>query len=143
MNFDYICCSVGTGGTISGLINSTQLNQKVIGFSALKGDFLQKDIRKFATNKNWILNVSTLTPTFMAIGPDASNQMPPSILSLKKNSSSTFLPLTNSPSMITLGYRGDLTTSGNDFKMDIKATPGYSFDGGAYAIVLLFTLSAQ
>ena len=53
--FDYICCSVGTGGTIAGIINSTSENQKVIGFSALKGDFVKYDIHKFTAKVNWIL----------------------------------------------------------------------------------------
>lgn len=53
--FDYICCAVGTGGTISGIINSAQPHQKVIGFPALKGDFLKNEICKFAKNKNWEL----------------------------------------------------------------------------------------
>lgn len=55
-DYHYICCSVGTGGTIAGIINSANPNQKIIGFSALKGDFLQKDIRKFAKGTNWELN---------------------------------------------------------------------------------------
>ena len=42
--YDYICCAVGTGGTISGIINSALPHQKVLGFPSLKGDFLQKDI---------------------------------------------------------------------------------------------------
>ncbi len=49
--FDYICCAVGTGGTIAGLINSAQPHQKIIGFPALKGDFLPEDICKFTANK--------------------------------------------------------------------------------------------
>lgn len=53
--FDFICCPVGTGGTISGLINASNKNQKILGFPALKGDFLQKDIRKFVTKTNWDL----------------------------------------------------------------------------------------
>jgi 1-aminocyclopropane-1-carboxylate deaminase len=53
--FDFICCAVGTGGTISGLINSSKDCQKVLGFPALKGDFLQEDIRKFANKDNWEL----------------------------------------------------------------------------------------
>jgi 1-aminocyclopropane-1-carboxylate deaminase len=53
--FDYICCSVGTGGTISGIINSALPHQKVLGFPALKGDFLKDEIRKFATNERWEL----------------------------------------------------------------------------------------
>jgi 1-aminocyclopropane-1-carboxylate deaminase len=53
--FDYVCCAVGTGGTISGIINSALPHQKVLGFPALKGDFLKDEIRKFATNENWEL----------------------------------------------------------------------------------------
>ncbi|WP_425459553.1 1-aminocyclopropane-1-carboxylate deaminase/D-cysteine desulfhydrase [Flavobacterium dankookense] len=54
-DFDFICCAVGTGGTISGIINSSKDCQKVLGFPALKGDFLQEDIRKFANMDNWEL----------------------------------------------------------------------------------------
>lgn len=54
--YDFICCSVGTGGTVSGIINASQEKQKIIGFSSLKGDFLKKDISKFVTKKNWNIN---------------------------------------------------------------------------------------
>lgn len=54
-DFNYICCSVGTGGTISGLINSAKPNQNVLGFPALKGSFLKQDIRKFTAKDNWDL----------------------------------------------------------------------------------------
>ncbi len=47
--------AVGTGGTISGLINSALSHQKVLGFPALKGDFLQDEIRIFAKHENWEL----------------------------------------------------------------------------------------
>ena len=53
--FDYICCAVGTGGTILGIINSSLRHQKILGFPALKGDFLQNEIRNFAQNYNWEL----------------------------------------------------------------------------------------
>jgi len=53
--FDYVCCAVGTGGTISGIINSALPHQKVLGFPALKGDFLKDEIRIFAKNENWDL----------------------------------------------------------------------------------------
>lgn len=54
-DFDFICCSVGTGGTISGIINCSKESQQVLGFPALCGDFLKEDIRKFATKSNWNL----------------------------------------------------------------------------------------
>jgi len=53
--FNYVCCAVGTGGTISGLINSALPNQKILGFPALKGDFLIDEIRIFAQKDNWEL----------------------------------------------------------------------------------------
>ncbi|MGB2143871.1 MAG: 1-aminocyclopropane-1-carboxylate deaminase/D-cysteine desulfhydrase [Flavobacteriaceae bacterium] len=55
LSFDIICCAVGTGGTIAGLINSSLPAQKIIGFPALKGGFLNEDICKFATQSNWEL----------------------------------------------------------------------------------------
>lgn len=53
--FHYICTSVGTGGTMSGLINCSQPSQQVLGFPALKGSFLQEDISKFVSKLNWKL----------------------------------------------------------------------------------------
>ena len=53
--FEYICCAVGTGGTISGLINSAKPCQQVLGFPAVKGDFLRQEIHKFAKPDNWKL----------------------------------------------------------------------------------------
>lgn len=53
--FDFVCCAIGTGGTISGIINSILPHQKVLGFPALKGDFLKEEICIFARNENWEL----------------------------------------------------------------------------------------
>ena len=54
VSFDYICVAVGTGGTISGLINTANKDQKVLGFPALKGAFLKKEITPFINQKeNW------------------------------------------------------------------------------------------
>ena len=56
VEFTHICSSIGTGGTITGIINSSNSNQNIIGFSSLKGDFLQNDITKFANKQNWTVN---------------------------------------------------------------------------------------
>jgi len=55
-DFTHVCCSVGTGGTISGIINSSHDSQKILGFSSLKGDFLSEQISNFVTKKNWKIN---------------------------------------------------------------------------------------
>jgi len=53
---DFVCCAIGTGGTISGIINSANNNQKILGFSAIKGSWdLKKDITNWTTNENWQL----------------------------------------------------------------------------------------
>lgn len=54
-SFDYICCAVGTGGTLTGIINSASEDQQVLGFPALKGDFLQEEIQKKTLKFNWEL----------------------------------------------------------------------------------------
>lgn len=45
INYTHICTSIGTGGTIAGLAGSIQAEQKLMGFSSLKGDFIHQEIR--------------------------------------------------------------------------------------------------
>ena len=54
-NYDVICCAVGTGGTIAGIIESSSDQQHILGFSALKGDFLKYDIQQWTNKTNWSL----------------------------------------------------------------------------------------
>lgn len=57
-HFDVICVSVGTGGTMAGLSNAADSKQRVLGFPALRGDFLKEDIRKFTHKENWELQTN-------------------------------------------------------------------------------------
>ena len=51
---DYICCAVGTGGTIAGIINTSNNKQKVIGFPAIQGfDVLEKDVKNWTNKQNY------------------------------------------------------------------------------------------
>jgi len=53
---DYICCAVGTGGTIAGIINTSTDKQTVIGFPAIKGFYeLKKDIESWTNKQSWKL----------------------------------------------------------------------------------------
>ena len=51
-DYDFICVAAGTGGTISGLINSAFDGQKILGFPSLKGVFLENEIEKLSPAKN-------------------------------------------------------------------------------------------
>lgn len=54
--FDFICSAVGTAGTISGIIRSTQSHQKVLGFPALKNaGFLYDEIKVYTQKQNFEL----------------------------------------------------------------------------------------
>ncbi|MGG5505502.1 MULTISPECIES: 1-aminocyclopropane-1-carboxylate deaminase/D-cysteine desulfhydrase [unclassified Myroides] len=57
VQYDYICCAVGTGGTIAGLINRSWDHQQVYGFPVLKGDFLAETISRYTQKKNWTLQL--------------------------------------------------------------------------------------
>ncbi|MFK8102767.1 MAG: 1-aminocyclopropane-1-carboxylate deaminase/D-cysteine desulfhydrase [Saprospiraceae bacterium] len=62
--FDYYCVSCGTGGTIAGMVTALDNDsaRQVLGFSALKGDFLQKEVATLMTSfngrkyENWKIN---------------------------------------------------------------------------------------
>ncbi len=51
--YDYICAAVGTGGTLSGLVKASYPNQKVLGFSALKGEFQREEVLKHTNKTNF------------------------------------------------------------------------------------------
>ena len=54
--YDYICTSVGTGGTMAGLINASSSHQNILGFSALKSGHLSEEIKRMTTKTNWSIN---------------------------------------------------------------------------------------
>jgi len=68
--FSHIAVSVGTGGTLAGISKAAFPHQEVLGFPALKGDFLQKDIRNFTSEKNWRLLVDFHFGGYAKIQPD-------------------------------------------------------------------------
>ncbi|MFQ3340864.1 MAG: 1-aminocyclopropane-1-carboxylate deaminase [Flavobacteriaceae bacterium] len=54
-DFEVICSSVGTGGTLAGLINSSSESQNIVGFNALKNTSIVKTIEKLTNKKNWTI----------------------------------------------------------------------------------------
>lgn len=60
--FSHYCLSVGTGGTIAGLIQSLAGKGQIVGFSALKGEFLEVEINSlfrqfdYPEFDNWSVN---------------------------------------------------------------------------------------
>lgn len=54
-DFEFTAVAVGTGGTLAGLSRSAGKGQKILGFPALKGDFLSADISRLTHRQNWEL----------------------------------------------------------------------------------------
>ncbi|MHA3052191.1 1-aminocyclopropane-1-carboxylate deaminase/D-cysteine desulfhydrase [Acinetobacter sp. ANC 4640] len=52
-HYDVFCCAVGTGGTLSGLIQASDSRHQLLGFSALKGEFLTQEVKQFTDKSNW------------------------------------------------------------------------------------------
>ncbi len=53
--FDYICCAVGTGGTLAGLSLSATEGQKILGFTVLDAPDLSHQLTSLAPRNNWEL----------------------------------------------------------------------------------------
>ncbi len=59
ISFDYLCLSIGTGGTMAGIIEGMNSSKNLIGFSSLKGgEFLVEEIRGMTSPEitNWSVN---------------------------------------------------------------------------------------
>lgn len=96
---------------------------------------------KIKATRPWTLSVKTLTPYFSGSGPYASQDMPPSVLGIKKTNSSDYTLLAFSDTPLFTGSRGGDFTPGNDFHADIKFTPGFTYAEGYYFITLVYTLT--
>ena len=61
-NYDYVVVACGTGGTASGIIAGLEGRSEVIGFSVLKGDFLEQEVDHWLSKAgkqelaNWSIN---------------------------------------------------------------------------------------
>lgn len=51
-SFDYLCCPVGTGGTIAGLSKYAETGQQVLGFKVVRDDSLEETVAKLSGTQN-------------------------------------------------------------------------------------------
>ncbi len=55
VDFSHICCAVGTGGTITGIIQHSNSKQHIMGFPVLKENYLHTEIQNKVETNNWEL----------------------------------------------------------------------------------------
>ncbi|MES2875069.1 MAG: hypothetical protein V4708_15185 [Bacteroidota bacterium] len=124
-------------------------SQSDISFNVSTADDIEKGVIKnqftrfrIKATRPWTLSVKSTTPYFSGSGPYASQNMPPSVLEIRKTNSTNFIPVSYSNVPLFTGNRGGNYTPGNDFKADIKFTPGFNYSEGYYFITLVYTLTA-
>lgn len=149
----------GMGQSFNGTINPVVSIQPVMAFSITNNasstinfthaqyangytisNFNTFDIK---SNLPWSISVSSATPVFSASGTYASNNMPASVIGVVKSGQSPFKQLASTDQVLATGNRGNTSTPGNSFNMDLMANPGYAYGPGIYSLTIVYTLSAQ
>ncbi|MDB5230019.1 MAG: hypothetical protein JWN76_824 [Chitinophagaceae bacterium] len=89
------------------------------------------------SNRPWNLTVKAGAASFS--GP-AGTTMPSNVLQVRKNGSASYLTLsTVDQNLVTNGTQG----ASNIVNIDYNANPGFSYNGGAYSLVVIFTATQQ
>jgi hypothetical protein len=163
LNFILLLCLISIKGSgqfsFSGNINSSVSIQPVMALSITNNasspltfantqysngytisNFNTFDIK---SNQPWKLSVSAATPNFSASGTHSSANMPASVIGVVKSGQSPFLQLSSTEQVLATGNRGNTSTLGNSFNMDLKADPGYNYGPGVYSLTIVYTLSPQ
>jgi len=80
IDFDYVCCACGTGGTLAGFVTGLKGRKKALGFSVLKGgSFLLNDVEKLIYDSvgkkynNWDINLDFHFGGYAKINSDLIN----------------------------------------------------------------------
>ncbi|HEV7350143.1 hypothetical protein [Telluribacter sp.] len=95
------------------------------------------------STSNWLITLRSSSDFFAASGGGSSNSMPVSTLSFRTNDESAFKTLSTTSQTLRTGSRGGSQTSGNYFTLDMKLSPGFSYNGGIYSTNLIFTITQQ
>jgi hypothetical protein len=99
-------------------------------------EVLNANTINYKTNKAWKVSVKALSADFS--GGAAATTMPASVIKVRKNGAASYISLSNSDQDLTTGARGS-----SNFDIDYKATPGYSYEAGTYAVTLQYTITNQ
>lgn len=83
IDFDYICCPVGSGGTLAGIVSGLKENQQAMGFAALNGkEYLNDEVTNLVHTQFSILHSKFCIIDDYTFGGYAKTK--PELLSFKK-----------------------------------------------------------
>ena len=99
-------------------------------------EVLNANTINYKTNKAWKVSVKALNANFT--GGAGTTTMPANVIKVRKNGSASYISVSASDQDIATGARG-----ASNFNIDYKATPGYNYEAGTYAVTLQYTITNQ
>jgi hypothetical protein len=99
-------------------------------------EVLNANTLNYKTNNAWKVSVKALSSDFT--GGAGATAMPASVIKVRKNGAASYVALSGTDQEIATGAKG-----ASNFNIDYKATPGYAFEAGTYAITLQYTITNQ
>ena len=122
------------GSTATGTVSFTSTSDYLNGVTVLNFNSFQ-----VRCNKSWIFTIQTTTANFTG----GTSTIPASVVGVRLNGGSSFLPLSTAAQTLKSGTLGNEVASGHAFSIDVNANPGFNYNGGTYTIALQYTLTAQ
>ena len=90
-----------------------------------------------ASNVPWMVSVLSNSPH---LASDNNTNMPVSILKMKARNANNFMDINNTPQALLMNENNRIK---NQYSIDLKIDPSWSFPGGNYTATLTFTLTQQ
>lgn len=103
-------------------------------------DYLSVNIK---SNVSWTLSVMAQNAYFTPMSAGGSTDMPAGVLWIKTNSMGNYLSVSTTSKTLKTGNKGSNNTLGNNFDIDIRYNPGFTYKGGIYTLGLIYTLTQQ
>jgi hypothetical protein len=99
-------------------------------------EVLNANTLNYKTNKAWKVSVKALSADFT--GGAGTTTMPSSVIKVRKNGAASYVAISSTDQDLATGARGS-----SAFDIDYKATPGYNYEAGTYAVTLQYTITNQ
>jgi hypothetical protein len=126
-------------------IDVDQLNMQGFNFGAISDYSAAKIISgcyklSIAANAPWLVSVRTSSPHFHKLSPQGAENIPVSLIGIKKSNSAAFTQLSQVPQTL---IRSENSNVHNNYLLDVSMAPPMDYEGGHYSVHILFYATLQ
>lgn len=93
-----------------------------------------------AANAPWLVTVRTSSPYFEKLSPQGADDIPVSLIGIKKSTSGTFTQLSSLPQTLVQSENNNIH---NNYLLDVSMAPPMNYEGGHYSVHILFYATLQ